>query len=93
MFKKSSHSSGVETCVEIALPEALDPVAIRDSKHPDGPILWCGPRAYRSFTRAVRAGELRPRVAAATVRARASGRLTARTATGREPPVPSPHPA
>ncbi|MGX8906263.1 DUF397 domain-containing protein [Streptomyces netropsis] len=60
-FKKSSYSSVVENCVEIALPEGTDPIAIRDSKHPDGPILWCGPRAYRSFTRAVRAGELRPR--------------------------------
>ncbi|MEU2515385.1 DUF397 domain-containing protein [Streptomyces syringium] len=60
-FTKSSHSSVVENCVEIALPEGADPVAIRDSKNPDGPILWCGPRAYRSFARAVRAGELRPR--------------------------------
>ncbi|GGR06227.1 hypothetical protein GCM10010219_08360 [Streptomyces netropsis] len=60
-FKKSSYSSVVENCVEIALPEGPDPIAIRDSKIPDGPILWCGPRAYRSFTRAVRAGDLRHR--------------------------------
>ncbi|MGI5528302.1 DUF397 domain-containing protein [Streptomyces syringium] len=63
MFKKSSYSSVVENCVEIAIPgsDGADPIAIRDSKNPEGPILWCGPRAYRSFTRAVRAGELRPR--------------------------------
>jgi hypothetical protein len=34
-WRKSSHSSGVETCVELA--HGLD--AVRDSKNPSGPVL------------------------------------------------------
>lgn len=60
-FKKSTYSSGGDNCVEVALPgrDGAGLIAVRDSKYPDGPILWCGPRAYRSFTRALRANELR----------------------------------
>lgn len=38
VWRKSSHSSGEGTeCVEVALPP--EATAIRDSKHPNGPIL------------------------------------------------------
>ncbi|MFF7728425.1 DUF397 domain-containing protein [Streptomyces sp. NPDC008001] len=61
-FKKSSYSSGsVDTCVEIALPEGRPiptPILIRDSKRPEGPTLCVAAEPYRSFTRAIRDGEL-----------------------------------
>ncbi|GAA0485151.1 DUF397 domain-containing protein [Streptomyces stramineus] len=62
-FKKSSYSTGVETCVEVALPDDMrttHPIAIRDSKLPAGPMLHFTPTAYVAFTRAVRGGSLLP---------------------------------
>ncbi|MGW1073493.1 DUF397 domain-containing protein [Streptomyces sp. NPDC002537] len=61
-FKKSSYSGNIENCVEVTYPEAPGPVSIRDSKNPTtGPQLRVTPTAYRSFTRAVRDGDLRSR--------------------------------
>ncbi|MFH8789910.1 DUF397 domain-containing protein [Streptomyces roseoverticillatus] len=57
-FRKSSYSSVVEDCVEIALPEDLDPVLIRDSKRPGGPALRIAAAPYRSFAQAIRNREL-----------------------------------
>ncbi|GAA0485156.1 DUF397 domain-containing protein [Streptomyces stramineus] len=59
-FKKSSYSSVSETCVEIALPDNIrtHSIAIRDSKHPAGPILHFTPTEYAAFTRALIDGDL-----------------------------------
>ncbi|MEU5421389.1 DUF397 domain-containing protein [Streptomyces sp. NPDC020799] len=46
-FKKSSYSSGNESCVEIAI--FPDVIAIRDSKNPHGPMLLLPSGGYRSF--------------------------------------------
>jgi Domain of unknown function (DUF397) len=56
-FRKSSYSTA-EThseCVEVALnvPHA---VAVRDSKHPDGPVLRLAPAVWGDFVSAVRSG-------------------------------------
>ncbi|MFF0012669.1 DUF397 domain-containing protein [Streptomyces sp. NPDC005374] len=47
-FAKSSHSSGNGECVEVArnIPTT---VAVRDSKHSDGPVLRLTPRAWAPF--------------------------------------------
>jgi hypothetical protein len=46
-WRKASRSVGNGECVEIAV--ALQYVAIRDSKNPEGGILRCTPSAFRSF--------------------------------------------
>ncbi|MER5546478.1 DUF397 domain-containing protein [Streptomyces sp. NPDC001233] len=47
---KSSYSDGGEQCVEVAdIRTALDCVAIRDSKSPDGPALLVAPSTFASF--------------------------------------------
>ena len=54
-WRKSSYSgNNGGNCVEVArnLPGA---VAVRDSKHPDGPALVVSPAAWRSFTEALKA--------------------------------------
>jgi hypothetical protein len=56
-WRKSSYSGGNGgACVEVArnLPGA---VALRDSKHSDGPKLTVAPAEWQAFTAAVKAGE------------------------------------
>ncbi|MGW2368931.1 DUF397 domain-containing protein [Streptomyces sp. NPDC001667] len=57
-FTKSSYSSTVENCVEIALSSTA--IAIRDSKLPNSPTLHFNSTAYRSFSRALLHGDLNP---------------------------------
>lgn len=57
IWRKSTHSDdkGGE-CVEVAaLPAA---VAIRDGKHPDGPVLTVGVHQFRALLGHVKAGAL-----------------------------------
>lgn len=53
-FKKSRLSEGVGNCVEVAFVEA---VAVRDSKDPDGPVLWFTVDEWSAFIDGARAGE------------------------------------
>ena len=52
-WHKSSHSSRSGNCVEVArnLPA---PVAIRDSKAPEGPKLLVSPETWQAFLSALR---------------------------------------
>lgn len=54
---KSTYSGGSGgNCVEVAgnLPGA---VAVRDSKHPSGPVLVISPQGWAAFTSGVKSGE------------------------------------
>ncbi|MFJ2443973.1 DUF397 domain-containing protein [Streptomyces sp. NPDC087658] len=55
-FKKSSYSDATGECVEVAL-NVPHTVALRDSKHPTGPVLRLAPTAWAAFARGVRAAE------------------------------------
>jgi Domain of unknown function (DUF397) len=48
-WMKSSYSANNGVCVEVAL--GTDHVAVRDSKHPDGPVLLFPVTIFRQFTR------------------------------------------
>jgi predicted secreted Zn-dependent protease len=54
-WHKSSRSGANNNCVEVAgnLPRV---VAVRDSKHPDGPVLVVTREEWRAFTAGVKAG-------------------------------------
>ncbi|MEU7322220.1 DUF397 domain-containing protein [Streptomyces griseoviridis] len=52
-FRKSSHSSQEGNCVEVADSVGDGRAAIRDSKHPDGPLLTLSVETWRRFLRAV----------------------------------------
>jgi Domain of unknown function (DUF397) len=56
-WRKSTYSNGSGgNCVEVAdLPDGR---AVRDSKHPEGPILVFARDEWRAFVRAVEAGKL-----------------------------------
>jgi hypothetical protein len=59
IWRKSYHSNGSGSCVEVAaLPERAH-VFVRDSKDPSGPALTLSPGRWRSFTAAVKAGRVR----------------------------------
>jgi uncharacterized protein DUF397 len=55
-WRKSSYSSDSGNCVEVAPTSGV--VAVRDSKDPDGPVLWFGADTWRRFVDAVRTGEI-----------------------------------
>ncbi|MEU0543125.1 DUF397 domain-containing protein [Nocardia sp. NPDC005978] len=44
---KSSHSQGVQECVEVC--HRADRVGVRDSKNPAGPELWFSGAAWDAF--------------------------------------------
>jgi uncharacterized protein DUF397 len=51
-WRKSSRSSNVANCVEVAVTTGT--VAIRDSKQPTGGVLAISPHAWTTFTTALR---------------------------------------
>jgi hypothetical protein len=53
-WKKSSLSA-ISDCVEVALVD--NQVALRDSKSPDGPVLFFSPSEWHAFVGGVRNGE------------------------------------
>jgi hypothetical protein len=56
IWHKSSHSNeDGGDCVEVALTPR--PVAVRDSKDPEGPALFFSPDAWSAFVTAVNAGD------------------------------------
>ncbi|RUL92981.1 MULTISPECIES: DUF397 domain-containing protein [Micromonospora] len=46
-WRKSSHSGDEGACVEVAVVPGT--VAVRDSKDPDGPLLFFAPSAWTAF--------------------------------------------
>ncbi|SHE77391.1 DUF397 domain-containing protein [Streptoalloteichus hindustanus] len=56
-WRKSSHSSQTNACVEVAgnLPGVT---AVRDSKNPGGPVLLFGNPTFGAFAKAVACGRL-----------------------------------
>jgi hypothetical protein len=46
---------GGSGCVEVA--RIRNTVGVRDSKHPDGPVLRYSPEEFRAFVAAVKAGD------------------------------------
>lgn len=56
VWHKSSRSGGGNACVQIARLAGGDR-AIRDSKHPAGPVLRCTPTSWTTFTTSIRTGK------------------------------------
>ncbi|MGH3768084.1 MAG: DUF397 domain-containing protein [Pseudonocardiaceae bacterium] len=56
-WRKSTRSSNVANCVEVAFAGPV--VALRDSKNPAGSVLALPPPAWRAFTTALRADKFR----------------------------------
>jgi hypothetical protein len=54
-FRKTHFSSDSANCVEFS--RGLAAVTLRDSKDPDGPILYFTENEWRAFTRGVKTGE------------------------------------
>jgi hypothetical protein len=46
-WRKATSSHAANNCVELAPVDGM--VAIRDSKHPDGPVLMCASAEWRYF--------------------------------------------
>jgi hypothetical protein len=53
---KSSYSSANGQCTEVALLPSGG-MAVRDSKHPDGPVLRFGVKEWRTFLAGAKADE------------------------------------
>jgi hypothetical protein len=51
-WRKSTYSNADGNCVEVAIHPSA--VAVRDSKHPSGPVLMFGLEEWRSFTTSLR---------------------------------------
>ncbi|MEV0263704.1 DUF397 domain-containing protein [Streptomyces sp. NPDC050617] len=56
-WRRSSHSTGMNNCVETAATGS-GLLVLRDSKDPSGPVLLFSPAAWNSFVGAVRDGSL-----------------------------------
>lgn len=56
VWRKSTRSNNGGACVEVAR-NLLGVVAVRDSKHRDGPVLIFAPHEWQSFISGVKAGE------------------------------------
>ncbi|MFF3225300.1 DUF397 domain-containing protein [Nocardia suismassiliense] len=54
---KSTHSSAVKDCVEVAHLDGGS-VGVRDSKNPTGPALVFSPAAWDTFTSSLAQGDL-----------------------------------
>ncbi|GGO84014.1 DUF397 domain-containing protein [Wenjunlia tyrosinilytica] len=54
-WKRSSHSTGANNCVETAVL-GTEVLAVRDSKDPQGPALLFASSAWSAFVAAVRTG-------------------------------------
>ena len=55
-FRKSSYSTVNGDCVEVAV-NVPGTIAVRDSKHPEGPVLRFTPTAWRAFHEALAVGD------------------------------------
>ena len=55
-WRKSSRSTNVSNCVEVAVTPGT--IAVRDSKNPTGSVLAVPPPAWTAFTTAVRTSDL-----------------------------------
>ena len=55
IWRKSSYSSQNGACVEVAT-NLSSAVAVRDSKHPEGPSLLIRAAAWRTFVRGLKTG-------------------------------------
>lgn len=55
MWRKLSYSATQTNCVEVA--QAPDFVAVRDSKHPEGPVLVFTPSEWAAFLAGAQDGE------------------------------------
>jgi hypothetical protein len=56
VWRKSSHSSGGDNCVEVSLSRHGN-IGMRDSKDKAGPVLTFGVNAWDAFLSGVRHGE------------------------------------
>jgi hypothetical protein len=54
-WRKSSASNSNANCVEVRGQD--DAVDVRDSKHPDGPVLSFGPDEWAAFVAGIKLGE------------------------------------
>jgi Domain of unknown function (DUF397) len=57
VWRKSRRSQQSGACVEVAR-NLTGIVAVRDSKHRDGPVLILAPRDWQTFVNGVKAGEI-----------------------------------
>jgi hypothetical protein len=57
VWRKSRRSNPSGNCVEIACLRTGQ-IAVRNSRHPDGPVLICGQEDIAAFVRAAKRGDL-----------------------------------
>ncbi|MEZ0064965.1 hypothetical protein ABIA32_000953 [Streptacidiphilus sp. MAP12-20] len=58
VWRRSSHSGSNNNCVEILTPPPRGFAPVRDSKDPDGPVIYFRADAWSSFVGAIRRGEI-----------------------------------